>query len=47
MVVNVRGGYPGSVGAWRGELSRFCASTSMYGWSWAGQVALGGAVGER
>ena len=43
MVVVVRGGCSGSRGAWRGLLPRSCASTSMYGWPWAGLVALGGA----
>ena len=43
MVVGVRGGCPGSGGAWRGGLPRSCAYTSMYGWPWAGLVGLGGA----
>ena len=47
MVVGVRGGCSGSGGAWRGGLSRSCASTSMYGWPWAGLVGLGGARWPR
>ena len=44
MVVGVTGGCSGSGGAWRRRLLRSCASTSMYGWSWAGLVGLGGAM---
>ena len=43
MVVGVRGGCSGS----RGELSRSCSSTSMYGWTSAGLVGLGGAGWSR
>ena len=43
MVLGVRGGCSGSGGAWRGELSRSSTCTLMYGWSWAGQVRVGGA----
>ena len=47
MVVGVRGGCSGSRGAWRGVLLRCYASWLMYGWSWAGQVGLGGARWSR
>ena len=47
MVAGVRGGCPGSGGVWRGELSRYGASTSMCVWSWAGLAGLGGAWWSR
>ena len=43
MVIGVRGGCSGSLGASRGALSRSCASRWMYGCFWAGKVGLGGA----
>ena len=47
MVVGVRGGCSGSGGAWSGGLPGSCASTSMYGWPWAGLAGLGGARWPR
>ena len=47
MVVGVRGGCSGSGGGWRGGLSRSSSSMSMYGWSWACLVGLGGARWSR
>ena len=47
MVVGVRRGFSGSWGAWRGGLPGSCASTSMYGWPWAGLAGLGGAGWPR
>ena len=47
MVVGVRGGCFGSGGARQGGLLRSCASTSMYGWPWAGLVGLGDARWPR
>ena len=50
MVVDVRGGFPGSGRGGLDGLPGSCASTSTYGGPWLGSAGLGGAggfLGER
>ena len=47
MVFGLRGGCSGSGGAWWVGLPGSYASTSMYGWPWAGLAGLGGAGWPR